>query len=356
MKSKTLIFKLVMVCLLCFYSCSDDDTIIIVPKGDYENGILVSGEGSGAGTGSISFIANDLSTSENLIYKNVNNVELGIFLQSIAFDSSSAYIIVDNANTITAVDRYTFEYVNEIVTGLSTPRYMTVVGDKGYVTNWGSTSDETDDFIAIVDLSTFTVDDTISVGNGPERIVAKDGKLYVSHKGAFTNNDVISVITISDKNVVEVTVKDKPDELFFNNSGNLVVLSEGRTLFDANWNITGHTLGSISTINTSTLAIDTELNFAEGEHPSLMEYAGDTIYYALGNAIFAMNDDATALPASAVLNAEGFLYGMAIGDNRIYATNASFSDISTLDIYDLNSQTKIDSKEVALGASKIYFN
>ncbi len=356
MKMNSLITKCLFLALICLTSCSDDDEIIVVPKGDYENGLLISGEGSGAGTGSISFVSNDLSESENLIYKKVNNVELGTFLQSIAFDDDSAYIIVDNTNTITVVDRYTFEFKNEIIVNLSTPRFMTVVGDKGYVTNWGSTSDDTDDFIAVVDLQTFAVDKTISVGNGPERIIAKDGKLYVSHKGAFTNNNIVSVITITTEEVEEITVKDKPDELVFNNAGDLVVLSEGRTLYDANWNVTGHTLASISTIDVSTLVIDTALDFELGAHPSLMVLDNNTIYYALGNDIFAMDADATALPGASLLTAEGYLYGMAVGGNRIYATNASFTDVSALNIYDLASQDKIDTKEIALGASKIYFN
>ncbi|WP_298534829.1 YncE family protein [uncultured Algibacter sp.] len=355
MKINKLISKAFILSVLFLASCSDDDSPQL-PKGAYENGILVSGEGSGAGTGSISFISNDLTESENLIYKKVNSVELGIYLQSIAFDNDNAYIIVDNANTIAVVDRYTFEYKNEVVTDLSTPRFMTIVGDKGYVTNWGSTSDETDDFVAVVDLLTFSVEKTISVGNGPERIISRDGKLYVSHKGAFTNNDIISVITLSNDNVEEVTVKDRPDELFFNNSGDLVVLSEGRTLYDTDWNVTGNTLGSISTIDVTSLNVDTELNFADGEHPSLMVIDGSTIYYALGNDIFAMDANATTLPASSVLTAEGYLYGMEVNNNRIYATNASFTDVSTLNIYDLETGSKLDSKSVALGAAKIYFN
>ncbi|GAB1856574.1 hypothetical protein MHTCC0001_14090 [Flavobacteriaceae bacterium MHTCC 0001] len=351
--------KLVLVCsilsVLFFTACSNDDDSV-TQKGDYENGILVSGEGSSAGTGSVSFISNDLATSENLIYKKVNNAELGTFLQSIAFDASRAFIVVDNANTVTVVDRFTFENEGEITTDLSTPRYMVVSGDKGYITNWGSTADDTDDFIAVVDLSTYTVEKTISVGNGPERIIEREGKLYVSHKGAFTTNNIISVINITDDNVQEVTVKDNPDELFFDNSGALIVLSEGRTLYDANFNVLGHTLGSISKIDVSSLTVNSEINFADGEHPSLMTLQNSTIYYALGAGIYAMDINATTLPSSPVITAEGFLYGMEVGNNSVYTTNASFTDVSVLNIYDLTTLEKIDSKEVALGASKIYFN
>ena len=356
MKINKLISKAFILSALFLTSCSSDDDSPELPKGDYENGALIIGEGSGAGTGSVSFISNDLTTSENLIYKKVNTTELGVYLQSIAFDNDSAFIVVDNTNSINVVNRYTFEEEGVVTTGLETPRYMVVVGDKGYVTNWGSTADDSDDFIAIVDLNTFSVDNTISVGNGPERIVAKDGKLYVSHKGAFTNNNIISVIDIATKNVQEVTVQDKPDELFFNSSGGLVILSEGRTLYDSNWNVIGHTLGSISTINTSSLTVSKELNFAEGEHPSLMVLGNGTLYYELGGKVFSIAEDATALSSTSIVESQGYLYGMGVKHDKIYLLDASFTDLSELNIYDLATKNKIDTKSVALGASKIYFN
>jgi len=357
MKISKLLSNALILSVLFLTSCSNDDDGIQLPRGDYENGILISGEGSpSAGTGSITFVSNDLTTTENLIYKKVNNTELGTFLQSIAFDNESAFIVVDNANSITVVDRYTFEEKTIITTDLIAPRYMTIVGDKGYVTNWGSTSDDTDDFIAIVNLNTNVVDDTISIGNGPERIISRGGKLYVSHKGAFSTNNIISVIDIETKNVEAITVKDNPDELFFNSSGSLVVLSEGRTLFDSSFNVTGHTLGSISIIDINTLTVSQEFDFAEGEHPNLMVSDDGNIYYAVGGKVYSIEENATSLSSESIVESQGFLYGMEVKDDRIYLLDASFSDLSELNVYSLGTQDKIDTKAVALGASKIYFN
>ena len=112
---------------------------------------------------------------------------------------------------------------------------MTVVGDKGYSTNWGSTSVDTDDFVAVIDLNSNAVIQKIPVALGPERIVENDGKLYVSHKGAWSTNNLVSVIDIATENVAEVTVGDNPDELFFDANGILYVLSEGRIIYDEDW-------------------------------------------------------------------------------------------------------------------------
>jgi hypothetical protein len=353
MKISKLVSTLALITVL-FASCSSES--IVLPKGDYETGFLISGEGSSAGTGSVSFVSNDFDLVENLIYKKVNLNELGSFLQSIAFDDDKAFIVVDNQNTITVVDRYTFEKRGEITTNLFTPRYMAVSGNKGYVTNWGSASDATDDFIAVVNLDSNMVERMIPVGNGPERIIENNGKLYVTHKGASTTNNIVSVINIASEVVQEVIVKDNPDELFFNNQGQLVVLSSGRTIYDANWNVTGNTLGSIAMIDVASLAVSNELVFASGEHPSLMVLENDTIYYNIGNNVYAINDTATSLSNTSIIEAEGYFYGLEVQGDALFTLNANFSDVSVLNVYSIETKAKTQSKEVAIGASKIYFN
>lgn len=353
MKMNKLVTVLFALCILFFTSCEkDDDTIL--PRGNYENGILISGEGNGAISGSVSFISNDLMTSENLIYQKVNNTELSWYLQSIAFDAKNAYLVVDNQNRVTVVDRYTFEEKGTITTGLVAPRYMAVVGNKGYITNWNTgvfEADVDDDYIAVVNLDTYEVESKIDVAIGPEQIIERNGKLYVSHKGARGTNNIVSVITIADSNIEEITVGFKPDEMFFNNAGELVVLSGGNESWTSN-----ETLASIDRIDVISNTLISSVTFAVGEHPSLMILDNNTIYYGLNNKIYKMDVNATELPSTSILTAEGFLYGMEVGNDNIYTLNANFSDVSTLNVYDLTTIEKTQTISVALGASKVYFN
>ncbi len=335
---------------IAFTSCTDDSPSL--PRGDYDGGVLISGEGSGAGSGSVSFVSDDFETAENLIYKKVNSTELGTYLQSMAFDTDRAFIVVDNQNTITVVDRYSFEKVGVITSELATPRFITVADNKGYVTNWGAT----EAYVAVYDLTSYDFIKKINIGGGPERIIESNGKLYVSHKGGWGSNNIISVIDIATDNVEEITVSDKPDEMFFNNNGQLVVLSEGAIQYDANWSVIGNTIGSISTINVADNTIVSELGFAEGEHPSLMVLENNTIYYTLGNKIYSINTNATSLSTTEIVTAEGYLYGIEVEGNSLFTLNASFTDVSTLNVFDITTKAKTQTKSVALGASKIYFN
>jgi len=336
---------------ILFASCTSDS--ISLPRGDYEGGILISGEGSPtAGTGSVSFVSDDFNTVENLIYNKVNASELSTFLQSMAFDNDRAFMVVDNQNTITVADRYSFEKIGVITTELSGPRYMTIVDNKGYVTNWGTSSA----YVAIYDLTSYDFIKKINIGSGPERIIESNGKLYVSHKGGYGSNNIISVIDIATDNVVEITVSDNPDEMFFNNNGHLVVLSQGAVEYDNFWNVIGNTIGSITTINVSDNSIVSQLDFASGDHPSLMVLENNTIYYAIGNNIYAIDIDATSLATTEIVTAEGYLYGMEVEGNSLFTLNANFTDLSTLNVFDIATKTITQTKSVALGASKIYFN
>lgn len=358
---KKTIFKVLMLSAVLFFaSCSKDEPQ--APKGAYENGILVSGEGSGAGSGSVSYVSNDLKTSENKIYNKVNKADLGTFLQSLAFKDDRAFIIVDNQNTITVVNRYTFEKVGTIATKLVKPRYMAVVGDKGYITNWGKgkyLDNIDDDFVAVVNLKTLQVEKTIKVAVGPERIVANNGKLFVSHKGAFGINNKVSVINASTNKVEKVIeVKERPDELVFDNQGNLLVLCEGNKYGKP------ATEASISKIKLSDYSVS-EVVFPKGSYPSLMVLDNKTLYYNIGAKAYKMNVTDKNLPNSEFLTIELFkdkkkgyvsFYGMAVKNGKFFALNTSFKDISELQVFNLSDKKKVKTFEAPIGASKIYFN
>jgi hypothetical protein len=345
------------VMLLLVFSCSnDDDMTSSAPLGDYEDGILIVGEGGFTTSGTVSFVSNDLMTSENGVFFNVNAEDIGSFFQSIGFNDSSAYLVVDNG-TITVANRYTMEKTGAITAGLSSPRYIAFSNGKGYASNWGDPNDTADDFIAVIDLVSNTVETTIPVSFGPEQVMASGNKLFVSHKGAYGINNLVSVINTNDNSVDTIALDDKPDEMIINNAGNLVVLSEGATLYDMDFNVIGHTGASLNTINISDNSVMSTLSFEESEHPSLMSYDNGTLYYVLANKVYSLTDSDVVLPSNSIIDLTvGYAYGMGVKDNSLYINDASFSGQSSFVVYDLNSLTMTNSFDVALAASKIYFN
>ncbi|MEM5564412.1 YncE family protein [Psychroserpens sp. AS72] len=347
------VFLSIIAMSLLVVSCSNDDDFNPEPLGAYENGILVSGEGGPAG--SVSFISSDFTTTENQIYFNVNNEALGVYLQSIGFNGDLAYIITDTANSITVVDRYTFEKVTTITTGLSAPRYISFANGKAYVSNWGDPNVATDDFIAVLDLTSNTVESTVLVGEGPEQLISNNETLFVSHKGGYNTNNIISAMDLSTNTVETITVNDVPDEMAFDAAGNLVVLSTGANIVWADPPL--ETEGAITRINVNDNTVTSSLEFPVGAHPELMTYSNGMTYYVLNNSVYGLADADTTLPSTPVFDiTANYAYGMAINNGLLYVTDASFTEQSELLIYDLSSGSELNSFNVGLGASKIYFN
>ena len=362
MKITKMIFKLLLLSLV-FTACSDDAEEFPEVTGKYNNGLIISAEGAfGNKDGSISYVNNDLNRlATNFMYTGVNNAQLGGLIQSIAFTDTEAYIVLNDVNTIVVVDRYTFKKITEIKTGLGNPRYMAIANGKGYVTNWGSGANTTDDYLAVIDLSTNTIESTtIPLDNGVERILATNNKLYVSHKGAFSSNNIISVVDLSANNAVQkITVKDNPDEMFFDVSGNLIVLSEGKPLTYGgapDYAVLTSTTSSISFININDNTVTKEITFSDNERATQLSYNNGSIYYYMGSEkkVFTINESDTTLATDGITT--GSIYGMAVKDNSLYTVSYNFTSLSKLIVTDLSSKQELYTAPVGLGASKIYFN
>ncbi len=338
-----------------FTSCNNDDdnfANIPVSLGEYDNGILVSAEGGSALSGSVSYISANYLNTENTIFSNANGETLETYVQSIGFNGSQAYIVVDN-NNIHVVNRYTFLKEATISTGLNLPRYMTFANGKGYVTNWADGFDANDDFIAVVNLETNLVETTIPVAEGPEQMLVYANKLYVSHKGGYGSNNIISVIDLSTNVINTITVNDVPDEMFINTSRELVVLCEGNPAWTGN-----ETTASITKIDLSTDTVSETLLFTDGVHPAQMSYSNGNLYYQANNEIFVMADADAALPMTSIINLGTITtYGMTVKADKLYVTDAKdYNSLGDMLVYDLNTNTKIHTFEVGLVPSKIYFN
>lgn len=326
-----------------------DDT----PLGPFENGILVSHEGNfGMGNASISFVSYDFATVENNIFNNVNGNALGDTAQSIAFYDNLAYVVLNGSNKIEIVNRYTFESVTTIDSGLSNPRHIAFANGKGYVTNWGDGSSATDDYLAIIDLSTNTLSaQTISVEEGPEEIVANDDMVYVAHQGGWSQNDIVSVIdTGSDTVTTTINVGDVPNTLQFDDLGDLWVLCGGNPSWTGN-----ETAGKLSKINTSDNSV-TSIDFGATEHPNFLSISDGMMYYYLGGSVYKMATSDSTLPSTSEITGLN-LYNMTVKDNMLYGVDAGdFVSNGTFSSYGLSSNTMTNTTNVSIIPGGIYFN
>ncbi|MFT4830987.1 MAG: YVTN family beta-propeller protein [Psychroserpens sp.] len=353
MKSISILATIFLINLLTVSCSKDDPETPQEPLGAYENGILVSNEGPfGNGTGTVTFISNELSVTESSIYNKVNGEDLGNIVQSIGFAGDQAYIVANNSNKITVVNRYTFEKLGSITDGLENPRYFAAVNDTGYVTNWGDPFDETDDYVAIVNLQNFTVEGTISVVLGPEDIVANDNTVYVAHQGAYGQNNKVTAIDANTNTVLEtITVGNVPNSLVLDDQGSLWVLAGGNPSYTND-----ETEGVLTKINTSNNTVVNTWKFQATDHPGLLCTDGMDLYYQLNGAVYKMSTSDSSLPSGPRLGGVSF-YTMAVADGKLYGTDAKdFASQGSLTVYDLSINSVIKTVATGIIPGGIYFN
>jgi hypothetical protein len=323
------------------------------PRGAYDLGILITNEGPfQTGSGSVSYISEDYQTVNQNIYNAVNGENLGNIVQSMSFYGDLAYIVVNNSNRIVVVNRYTFEKIAVIESDLEQPRYLTIVNNKGYVSNWGDPFIDTDDFIAVIDLDTNIVTQSIPVDFGPEKMVVASQKLYVAHQGGFGFNNKISVInTINNVLTTTITVGDVPNSLTVFGD-DLLVLCGGKPAW-----ADSETAGSLVAVDLTTNTISQSLDFPTiTDHPTSMSRENSDMYYVLNNNVYKMDIAAGVLPQNPIITNVSF-YAMTIHNQKLYGTDAGdFQSNGFLNVYDLSTNALLENLEVGIIPNGVYFN
>ncbi|MFA9289790.1 MAG: YncE family protein [Solirubrobacteraceae bacterium] len=338
--------------LLIFQSCTKDEEIVSLAS--YENGFFIPNEGNfGRDEGEVTFISNDLQTVKQDVFKSENNgAVLGNVLQSIAIYQDKAYLVVNSSNKIEVVDRKTFKKIATINSQLNNPRYIAFANGKGYVTNWGAGSNPNDDYVAVLNLSTNTVDSTIPVVEGPEKIESYNNNLYVAHQGGLNFNDKISVINSSNNSVSTIGVGDVPKDMaVYNNQ--LFVLCSGKESYHSG----GKTDGNLNVINLLNNSVSTLKPFTDSK-PSQMALSGNELFYTQGKKVFKANLSSTTFSTQEIISsALAIPYGFNVDANRIYFLDAVDYAGSFGKVYIYTKQgSLVTTKDAGLYPNGISFN
>lgn len=351
--------KLFFVALLSsslFVSCTNDDENVEVENpGDYAQGILVLNEGS-VGQGSVSYISNDLTAFTQDAYTAANGSDLlGKFVQSIFFAGDNAYIIAGGSNKITVVNKNTFKIVAKIETGLVNPRYGVAVDGKAYVTNantyaaWpvvAGDAGNTDDYVAVIDLTTNTVESKIELNATANRILLDNGKLYITEP---YNSDKIVVVNPTTKALeTSINVGTDADSMESKN-GILYVMRNSYT---------GSQIVKVKLSDKSLSYITFPDNLQGAKN---LDIEGDKIYYTVGTSVYSISTSAIEASTTPILtynssSAYGKMYGFAVRNNHIFvADGGDFTANSKAYVYSLTGTLEKEFT-VGVGPNGFYFN
>lgn len=349
---------LLLLALLFLNSCDDDNDCCspTAPGDEFEMGVFVLNEGNfGSANSSVSYIDELVQVNRPAVFSNINGTSLGDTAQSIELHEEVAMIVVNVSNKIEIVDRYTFESLGTISSNLSNPRYVEIIGNNIYVSNWGDGMDPNDDFISVFNFSDYSFKQSIPVAEGPEKMLALNGELYVAHIGGFSFNNLVSHIDSETNTVVnEIEVGDRPNSMVIQGN-DIWVLSSGKPAYADE-----ETAGTLTRIDAGTDEVVADFAFPEiSIHPENLKIVGGSAYMTIGKSLYKYDFNGE-LPVAPEYNFDevAVLYGLEIYEDKVYIASprADFTGDGDLYIYDLNDGSLLDNYSVGINPNGIYFN
>ncbi len=347
-------FLLVISGVIIFTSCDESNEKEELTR---KTGVLIVNEGNfGSGNGSVSFYDEELLTIENNVIKNANNgAEIGALIQSVYMHDGVGYLLCNDANKIEFFSLEDYKFLDNPATNISVPRYMTIVGDKGYITCWGPYDASwalPDSYIAVLDLASRAVIDTLECGSGPEGILAVGTRLFVAN--SFETS--VSVIDLSDHSSAKIDFEAAPQHFVSDANGNIwVSISSG-------WSYPADKSG-LHAFNNTTLEKGVFIPVLDIEGGLAADADGETIYIltteaypGTGSLVFEFNTVSKSLAGSPLITGENF-YGIGYNSTTemLYvADNQAFAGSGRVLVYNA-SGILIDDQETGVGPNGFLF-
>lgn len=291
---------------LVLIACKKDKEPIVTnpPVNAADMVAIVSNEGPFmSGSGSISLVNLSNKTVSNQLFDQQNGFPLGNIVQSVFVENDKAFIVVNNASKVEVAGYPSFESIATI-TGLVSPRYCVVAGNRAYISDWGI------DGVAVVDLANYQIISQIPTGNGPDRMLLDGSNLFVANAGSWTAFDNrISVIDIQTSQVThQIETAFNPNSMVIDANGDLRVLCAGINDWAEPANSTP---GAIYTIHSTDFSILNSINFIEStEHPSSLAINGSLskLFYLLNGSVYQIGISETETNNTALIS--GSFYGL----------------------------------------------
>ena len=212
---------------------------------------------------------------------------IGDVLQSIVVHNDKLIVALNNSHFLKiyeiTIDGLLLPGI-EISTNNSSPREMVVLNNKLYFTNWNSQD------VKILNLETYFIEDSITVGGQPESIVSDGDFLWV----AISSGNTIEKISIETREIVEtIEVGNGPQQILLD--GDRLWVS--RTYYNEDW--TQINFG-ISVINIETSEVITQ-EFGAGVvcGGDIMKIS-DEIFRTFEGGVAPMNNDLSIDVASKI--------------------------------------------------------
>jgi hypothetical protein len=344
-KLNIIFLSFAVVGMVFFSSCDDNGN----EKPTLNTNVLIVNEGNfGAGNGSISIYDEEQKTITNSMVENANQGSaIGSSVQSLFAHDEVGYIVCNNADKIEFISLDDYTFLANPLTNISQPRYMAIAEGKGYITCWGPwEADYTlqNSYIAVMDLNTRVIIDSLECGSGPEGIIAVGNKLFVAN--SFETS--VSVVNLNDNAHAKIELDGTPQHFALDASGTLwVSISSGLQPINPSTNAKGSAI-PISDMG-SKITID-------GDALKIYVLTAEPWNVGTGSEVVGFNTQTKQLDAQPLISGDSF-YGIGFNttSHKIYiADSKGFSGNGVITIYDTEG-TLLDQQTAGIGPNGFVF-
>ena len=236
---------------------------------DLRDGLWWVNEGAFNGNNaSIDVVTADGRIAEDA-FRQSNGSGLGDILQRVNVFGDKAVAVVNGSNQVVIMNTADMKVIR-VIPDLDYPRDAIIVNDVIYIAQ-GALAGK----VGKYNVGTGALLDEVNVGQGPERLLENNGQLWVLNSGGWAVDNTISIVDLGSFSVLQnIVVHDRPLDIEFDEISNKVmVLCSGDILYDANWNVTGHTASAIYWID----AVGFDFSYFEladqGVHPKSIAWS-----------------------------------------------------------------------------------
>ena len=251
----------------------------------------------GNGSASISRYNLETGTITNNFYEEQNseiNLELTSNLQSAYQANGNFYLMANSSDGVIVVDDQFVQSIDAVSDQIAKPRNAVAYGDYLYISCLGDSPDWNempDTYIAKLDLTTNTVEETIALPGGPEGMAIANGNLYV----ALNYKKSIAVISLSDNSISYIETPAVTSYFIKDSSDNLYVSMVSTYTYSSD----SPGLGYINT-TTNTLEDTYYLDGVSSNYSSVMSANSDlSTIYLLASSWVELEDGSWVLQGAA---------------------------------------------------------
>ena len=201
-------------------ACGNDP--VEVPRGPFEQGVLIMNEGAfGANDGEVFHYDPQSGDTRTDIFEEVNGRPFAGLIQDMLLFEDRIYLVA-NTGKVEVVDAQSFQSVGSVNNGdLDISRSLVRVGQKLFISDFGPYDDNfasPDSYVAVVrDPQGGTVAQKIPVSSAPEGMIIANGHLFV----ACTAGGVVEVIDPEAETLMEsIPIEGGSPYFFLEYAGN----------------------------------------------------------------------------------------------------------------------------------------